>query len=297
MPSMRPIRSCSWAVKAALLGAVACASTSAASIAYAAESVATRTVRVDIAPKNLEAALIELSSQADVQLVMSADEVRGLSTTGLSGEYSLEEALQRLLSGSGLTYKIAPGGTVSVVKVETPQPSATPARSSSPERSEARNAPREIGLEEIIVTAQKRTESAQDVPITMQALSAEELRDRGVASAAAVIAALPNLTSNATSDINVGFTIRGVGTNNYHGNVSRAVGIYQDEVSMSTPFSGVLGVYDVERVEVLRGPQNTLFGRNTTGGAINYISRQPRPGEGFDGYLEATYGRYAQRDM
>lgn len=297
MPSMRPIRSCSWAVKAALLGAVACASTSAASIAYAAESVATRTVRVDIAPKNLEAALIELSSQADVQLVMSADEVRGLSTTGLSGEYSLEEALQRLLSGSGLTYKIAPGGTVSVVKVETPQPSATPARSSSPERSEARNAPREIGLEEIIVTAQKRAESAQDVPITMQALSAEELRDRGVASAADVIAALPNLTSNATSDINVGFTIRGVGTNNYHGNVSRAVGIYQDEVSMSTPFSGVLGVYDVERVEVLRGPQNTLFGRNTTGGAINYISRQPRPGEGFDGYLEATYGRYAQRDM
>src|SRR5690606_19740353 len=99
MPPMRPIRSCSSAVKAALLGAVACASTSAASIADAAESVATRTVLVDIAPMHLEAALIELSSLADAQLVMSADEVRGLSTTGLSGEYSLEGALQRLLSG------------------------------------------------------------------------------------------------------------------------------------------------------------------------------------------------------
>src|SRR5690606_39609818 len=103
-------------------------------------------------------------------------------------------------------------GTVSVVRVATPQPSATPARSSSPERSEARNAPREIGLEEIIVTAQKRTESAQDVPITMQALSAEELRDRGVASAADVIAALPNLTSVAHLDNHLRCKTIGLGT-------------------------------------------------------------------------------------
>lgn len=296
MPSLRTIRPCASAVKAALLGAVLCASASTFAIGHAAEPAATRTVRIDIAPTNLEAALIELSSQADVQLVMSAEEVRGLSSAGLSGEYSLEEALNRLLSGSGLTYKIAPGGTVTVVKANAPRPAAQPARSSA-SGSEARNATREIALEEIIVTAQKRTQSAQDVPISMQALTADELRDRGVSSAADVLAVLPNLTSNATSDINVGFTIRGVGTNNYHGNVSRAVGIYQDEVSMSTPFSGVLGVYDVERVEVLRGPQNTLFGRNTTGGAINYISRQPQPGEGLDGYIQATYGRYAQRDM
>ncbi len=294
----RPIRSCASGVKAALLKAVASATVFSALTAYAAEPVATRTVSVNIAPSNLEAALLELSSQADVQLVMSTEEVRGLPSKGISGEYSLEEALSTLLSGSGLTYQIAPGGTVTVVRSnETPLPATHPANSSSAVSSEGRNRPREVALEEIIVTAQKRMESAQDVPIAMQALSADELRDRGVSSAADVIAVLPNLTSNATSDINVGFTIRGVGTNNYHGNVSRAVGIYQDEVSMSTPFSGVLGVYDVERVEVLRGPQNTLFGRNTTGGAINYISRQPRPGEGLDGYVQATYGRYAQRDM
>ena len=152
-------------------------------------------------------------------------------------------------------------------------------------------------LEEIVVTAQKRVESVQDVPIAIQAITGDDLERMGVSDAKDILNVLPNLSSNASNSLNSGFSIRGVGTNNFHGNVNQAVGIYQDEVSISTPFSGVLGVYDMERVEVLRGPQNSLFGRNTTGGAINYISRKPEIGAESNGFLSATAGSESQLDV
>lgn len=148
-------------------------------------------------------------------------------------------------------------------------------------------------IDEVITTAQKRSESVQDVPISINAIDGEKLSKLGVDSAEDILGLMPNVNTAAANEINSGFTIRGVGTNNFHGNVSRAVGVYQDEVSRGTPFSGVLGVYDMERVEVLRGPQNTLFGRNTTGGAINYISKKPTlGGEGAEGYLSGSYGNH-----
>ena len=152
-------------------------------------------------------------------------------------------------------------------------------------------------LEEVVVTAQKRSESIQDVPIAMQALSGEQLEEQGVASASDVLNLFANVGTNASSDINVGFTIRGVGTNNFHVNAVSAVGVYQDEISLASPFNSVLGLYDMERVEVLRGPQNTLYGRNTTGGAVNYITQQPDVGGGVNGFIKGGYGNYNQTDL
>lgn len=147
-------------------------------------------------------------------------------------------------------------------------------------------------IEEIIVTAQKRAESAQDVPISLQALSGEQIRQLGIRRADDILFHFPNVSTNASNEVNTGFTIRGVGTSNYHGNVARAIGVYQDDVSIPSPFSGVLGVFDMDRVELLRGPQNTLFGRNTTGGAINYISAKPSLEDDPNSFVQATYGRY-----
>ena len=145
-------------------------------------------------------------------------------------------------------------------------------------------------IEEVIVTAQKRSETSQDVPIALQSISGAQLNKLGVSDAGDIIDLLANVNTNAANELNIGFTIRGVGTNNFHGNVTRAVGVYQDEVFRGTPFSGVLGVFDMERIELLRGPQNALFGRNTTGGAINYISAKPSlDGEGRS-YALATVG-------
>jgi len=151
-------------------------------------------------------------------------------------------------------------------------------------------------IEEVVVTAQKRAQNIQDVPITMQAFSGQQLREDSVKKVDDIIKMAPGLSLNYNNNSNSGISIRGVGTDNFHGNVNRAVGIYYDEAYMSTPYSGALGVFDLQRVEILRGPQNTLFGRNTTGGAIRYITKKPVPGEPLSGYASATYGRYNEVD-
>lgn len=150
--------------------------------------------------------------------------------------------------------------------------------------------PARADLEQIIVTATKRAENPQDIPMTVHAIGGEELQKQRVDAAEDVLSLFANLTINGSNEVNKGFTIRGVGTNNFHGNINQAVGVYRDDVSSGTPFSATLGVFDVERVEVLRGPQNTLFGRNTTGGTINYVSRRPTIGESTGGYLQGTVG-------
>jgi len=151
-------------------------------------------------------------------------------------------------------------------------------------------------IEVIEVTAQKRIRPIQKVPISMQAFDGESLDLLGVDDVKSILNILPNVSSNASSDINSGITIRGVGTNNFHANVNQAVGFYIDEVSISSPFAGAIGVFDVQAIEVLRGPQNSLFGRNTTGGAINYSSNKPILDE-FSGRVNVGLGNANSQEL
>ena len=152
-------------------------------------------------------------------------------------------------------------------------------------------------LEEIVVTAQKRAESLQDVPIAVQAFTGENLDELGVQSAEDIMLYVPNAAILPQGGTKMNYFIRGVGTADFHLNVVGAVGVYLDDVALNSPFAVTFNTFDMERVEVLRGPQNTLFGRNTTGGAVNYISRKPDVDDGLNGYLEAGYGRYDQFDI
>lgn len=151
-------------------------------------------------------------------------------------------------------------------------------------------------MEEVVVTAQKRSESLQDVPIAVNALTGDNLDDMGVLGSDDLTKIFPNLSMKATTSINSGFSIRGVGTNNFHITAQQAVGTYADEVSLASPFTSQFGLFDMERVEILRGPQNTLFGRNTTGGAVNFISRKPSPGEELNGYARVVAGNEGKLD-
>ncbi len=152
-------------------------------------------------------------------------------------------------------------------------------------------------LEEVVVTAQKRSENVQDVPISIQAFSGDALKSMGVEQAAGFADISPNVSLNTRNATSPSFNIRGVGTTDFFGNAPGSVGLYVDEVTLSAPAWSGLALYDVEHVEVLRGPQNTLFGRNTTGGAINVISRKPSLSGDYDGNLSVAYGRFDAVDV
>jgi iron complex outermembrane receptor protein len=131
----------------------------------------------------------------------------------------------------------------------------------------------------ITVTARRREESLQDVPLSVTAISGEELEMSGSIDITAVGEVTPNVTlevSRATNSTLTAF-IRGVGQQDPVAGFEAGVGIYVDDVYLNRPQAAVLDIYDVERIEVLRGPQGTLYGRNTIGGAVKYITRRMDP--------------------
>ncbi len=155
--------------------------------------------------------------------------------------------------------------------------------------------PAPLQLEEIIVTANRRAENLQSVPVSIAALSADALETKGVSSAAALSGMMPNVRVNSPfSETQPNFTIRGVGVaNEFNPNAQSPIGVYFDEAYQGFRASHGAALYDLERIEVLKGPQGTLYGRNTTGGAINLITRRPELGED-KGYLTAGIGNYGR---
>jgi len=150
---------------------------------------------------------------------------------------------------------------------------------------------------DVVVTARRRAESLQDVPIAVSAVSGETLEAAGVQDLTAVSQSMPNVTlenSRATNSTLTAF-IRGVGQQDPVAGFEQGVGIYLDDVYLNRPQGAVLDVYDVERIEVLRGPQGTLYGRNTVGGAVKYVTRRLDASEPTFG-ARFSYGSYNQLD-
>jgi len=151
-------------------------------------------------------------------------------------------------------------------------------------------------LEEVIVTARKREESLQETPVAVTALSADELRDAGVRNLADLNQIAPNIevsSANGTAPL-ANIYIRGVGQRNTGPNIDSGVGIYIDEVYVGRPDGALLDIYDIQSVQVLRGPQGTLFGKNTTGGALVFTTN--RPEDEFDFSVGGRFGNYNRAD-
>ncbi|MEW6374074.1 MAG: TonB-dependent receptor [Pseudomonadota bacterium] len=149
-------------------------------------------------------------------------------------------------------------------------------------------------VQKVVVTARRREESLQDVPVSVTAFSADQLSKQGVPDVTALALALPNTTLKASRATNSTLTafIRGVGQADPLAGFESGVGIYIDDIYLARPQAAVADIYDVERIEVLRGPQGTLYGRNTIGGAIKYVTR--KLGSKPDLRLRATAGTYGQ---
>lgn len=151
----------------------------------------------------------------------------------------------------------------------------------------------DIGLGEIVVTAQRRSESMQRVPIAVSAMNAQALETIGFTKPGDVVAVVPSVqVQEIYGKFQPIFSIRGISQSSYTANQSSPVGVYADEAYIGETYLHGSNFFDIERVEVLKGPQGTLYGKNTTGGAINLISRTPKIDDGVHGNLTLGYGNY-----
>jgi iron complex outermembrane receptor protein len=155
-------------------------------------------------------------------------------------------------------------------------------------------------LTEITVTAEKRSENVQDVPIAITAFSESEIRDKGITNLHGLSALIPNVNLDqgapfSGSNSVLSASIRGIGQDDFAFNLDPGVGVYVDGVYFARTVGANQSLLDVERIEILKGPQGTLFGRNTIGGAISIVTRTP--GGEFAVQAQATGGSYDRRDV
>lgn len=154
----------------------------------------------------------------------------------------------------------------------------------------------DLTIEEIIVTSQKRPESMQDVPVAVSALGTEALEGLKLRDTTEIATQVPNMQiSTPLGDSMPVIAMRGISMDDYSLNQSSPVGIYIDEIYKGNPAFQSVQMYDLERLEVLRGPQGTLYGKNTTGGTVNFTTKKPDFEDA--GYLTLGYGSYARKEF
>jgi iron complex outermembrane receptor protein len=152
-------------------------------------------------------------------------------------------------------------------------------------------------LEKIVVTARRREELIQDVPGAVTAISGESLEKAGIPDITAIADFVPNTTLKTSRATNTTLTafIRGIGQQDPVAGYEQGVGIYLDDVYLARPQGALADIYDLERIEVLRGPQGTLYGRNTIGGAVKYVTRKLADKPELS--VKGTFGTYSERDL
>ncbi|MFA5493722.1 MAG: TonB-dependent receptor [Porticoccaceae bacterium] len=240
----------------------------------------------DVQSQDLAAALIVFAEQAGVQVAMKADSVHGLTAHAVVGNYSARQALEVLIDGLGLRANWVTSDTVTIAPQEVPRPVP----------GQATEGRREAGMhiEEVVVTARRQAERLQSVPVTISAFDSEALRRASIAQTSDLMMKVPGVfLLGSNNRENPVYAIRGQ-SKALSGTGAPAVVSYFAEVPSPT-FGSSSTTYDMSSVQVLKGPQGTLFGRNTTGGAVLYYPTAP--GYEVEGYVEGTFGRYDDRQL
>lgn len=172
----------------------------------------------------------------------------------------------------------------------SPTPAATPAAAVSEEELSG------LDVVEVVVTAQKRKEKIQEVPISVSALTEKFIEDSQLRDFQNVQEYVPNLTVQTQTDSrSTAIRIRGIGTPGLNAGFDPSVGVFHDGVYLGRPGMALTELLDIERIEVLRGPQGTLYGKNTAAGAINLITQKPT--FDYEGFGEVVFGNYEDREV
>lgn len=257
-----------------------------------------------IPPMGLGPALTFFAQQTGIQVVYVSQVVAGATTRGAPGGLSPQATLAALLKGTGLHYRFVNASTVTIYRdlppVTSNGPAEAPPEQEAPSHRQAESAlmapstqistPEENMPDEIIVTAQRRSERLQDVPVAITSITAARLEQAGITNLRDIIDVTPGLHVSGAG-IGIAPTIRGIGSQNNDPGNDANVAIYIDNVYQANQFANGIDLPDVSRIEVLKGPQGTLFGRNATGGAIRIFTREPSM-DRFSGSVDLSYGNY-----
>ena len=270
--------------------------TSVSLTGFLANSGAAAPKHYDIPPQALPGALQQFAHQGGDQIMFTPQGVSGKISKGVAGTHEPDAALNHLLDGTGTSYRMANGVYVVAMQTSAPTPAAR-VQPAAAQASGSASVGGEFGLEEIVVTAQKRAENLQETPLAISALTAATIEAQGISTISNLAATAPSLNVTQTAAPGTAsIFIRGQGTSEPILTADSPVALYIDGIIIGRSTGSVFDVAELERIEVLRGPQGTLYGRNTIGGAINLITRKPGDEFGIRQKLSAgNYGYWQSR--
>jgi iron complex outermembrane receptor protein len=253
----------------------------AASTAYAE--------RFDIPGGDLASAIDAFTTQSGITLVVSSIEIKGLKTAGVKGDLSPADALARMLRGTGFVSNRDAAGVLEIVRRKADSELFAQQRVAA----ETISAVPEAALETVTVTSSKVGGDIQNIPISITALSQEQLTSTQTAGGPDLVKQVPNMTFTKTNFSGYSIQLRGIGTQAISVTTDPAVAVAFNDIPFIRNHFFEQEFYDVSQVEVLRGPQGTLYGRNATAGVVNLISAKPT--DQFEAMASLDVGNYGNR--
>ena len=246
----------------------------------------------DIPDGDLATALVAYMKQSDVELVYADNVVRGHKSHGAKGDLTETAALTQILRGTGFAAQTLPMNAIGIVpQKDEPKPRAETMRVAAA----APRAPAPATIETVVVTAQHKSENIQNVPIAVTALSQQQLTERQIAGGPDLLRDVPNMNFGKTNFSGYSIELRGIGT--------QAISVTTDP-AVAVAFNGIPFIrnhffeqefFDLGDVEVLRGPQGTLYGRNATAGVVNLESAKPT--DQFEAMASVDFGNFSGRRL
>jgi iron complex outermembrane receptor protein len=252
-------------------------------------SCAARAAEFNIPRGDLAAALSAYSAQSGVHLMVSSDAIKGLKTEGVKGDLQPDAALVRILSGTGFAPSQGGGGAIAIVRSEKRSDDTTLAHIASAATPTVSGA----SLETVTVTSSKIGGDVQNIPISITALSQEQLTATQTAGGPDLVKQVPNLTFTKTNFTGYSITIRGIGTQAISVSTDPAVAVALNDIPFIRNHFFEQEFYDLSQAEVLRGPQGTLYGRNATAGVVNLVTAKPT--DQFEAMASIEIGNYGER--
>ncbi len=262
-------------------------------IASMALSCVAQAADFNIPRGDLASALNAYSAQSGVHLMVSVDAIKGVKTGGVKGELQPDAALLRILSGTGFSPLPQSAGGVAIVRSASEHSENVRDHVDGIQLAAAQTAP--TSLETVTVTSSKIGGDVQNIPISITALSQEQLTATQTTGGPDLVKQVPNLTFSKTNFTGYNIEIRGIGTQAISVTTDPAVAVAFNDIPFIRNHFFEQEFYDVSQVEVLRGPQGTLYGRNATAGVVNLISAKPT--DQFEAMASADIGNYQNRRL